>query len=120
MGSSKLLPVSLKKEVTVVDRTEADTYVKIYIKETDEELCERLRKLFKELGRLPKKEDMPGAYYVKKRLGPWPRALEKAGLKPVSAKVEQKRERYKEKKRRIKEIGEINKSVSQIQKETGR
>ena len=60
------------------------------MKETDEELLKRLKNLAEELGRLPKKEDVPGAYYIKQRLGPWPRIMEKAGLKPVSASLELK------------------------------
>ena len=36
-----------------------------------------------ELGRLPKKSDFDSetVCFIKQKLGPWPRALEKAGLK---------------------------------------
>lgn len=46
-----------------------------------EQLCRK----FKETGRLPKKEDFDDKTRsrIKSFLGPWPRALEKAGLKPV-------------------------------------
>lgn len=46
-----------------------------------EQLCAKE----KELGRLPKKEDFDDKTRsrIKAFLGPWPRALEKAGLKPV-------------------------------------
>ncbi|MGN1118104.1 MAG: homing endonuclease associated repeat-containing protein [Acutalibacteraceae bacterium] len=46
-----------------------------------EQLCTKE----KELGRLPKKEDFDDKTRsrIKAFLGPWPRALEKAGLKPV-------------------------------------
>lgn len=39
-----------------------------------------------ELGRLPKKQDFEATLVsrIKASLGPWPRALEKAGLKEVS------------------------------------
>lgn len=39
-----------------------------------------------ELKRLPKKQDFEAALVsrIKFSLGPWPRAIEKAGLKPVS------------------------------------
>lgn len=49
-----------------------------------EQLCKRQR----ELGRLPKKEDFDDRTRsrIKAFLGPWPRALEKAGLKPFKAK----------------------------------
>lgn len=45
-----------------------------------------LQKKQAELGRLPKKSDFePGKIgFIKSILGPWPRALEAAGLKPVS------------------------------------
>ncbi len=44
---------------------------------------ERLREKQRELGRLPKKEDFDDASRsrIKAFLGPWPRALEAAGLK---------------------------------------
>ncbi|MCD8004462.1 MAG: hypothetical protein LUE91_02225 [Oscillospiraceae bacterium] len=40
---------------------------------------------YSQLGRLPKKEDFdqPTHSRIKAYLGPWPRALEAAGLKPV-------------------------------------
>ena len=46
----------------------------------------RLREKYEELGRLPHKVDFDDLSRVKIKaaLGPWPRALEKAGLKPVS------------------------------------
>jgi len=42
----------------------------------------------KEVGRLPKKDDFDEATRsrIKAYLGPWPRALENAGLKPVRKK----------------------------------
>ncbi len=45
---------------------------------------ELLQEKYKELGRLPKKEDFDDATRsrIKAFLGPWPRALEAAGLKP--------------------------------------
>ncbi len=46
---------------------------------------EQLRRKQEQLGRLPKKEDFdqPTHSRIKAYLGPWPRALEAAGLKPV-------------------------------------
>lgn len=40
----------------------------------------------KELGRLPKRSDFPPetVCFIKQKLGPFPRALEQAGLKPVT------------------------------------
>lgn len=49
---------------------------------------ELLRQKSKELGRLPKKDDFaePDRSRIKAFLGPWPRALEAAGLKAVKQK----------------------------------
>lgn len=49
---------------------------------------ELLREKHRQLGRLPKKSDFENNQIVliKAVLGPWPRALEKAGLKPVPPK----------------------------------
>ena len=46
-----------------------------------------------EVGRLPKKDDFDEATRsrIKAYLGPWPRALECAGLKPVKAKIEKEK-----------------------------
>lgn len=56
-----------------------------YILENDVEAIRLLTEKSNELKRLPKKQDfevgLVGA--IKARLGPWPRALEKAGLKKV-------------------------------------
>ena len=53
---------------------------------------EQLREKNKELGRLPKKDDFdePTRSRIKAFLGPWPRALEAAGLKEVKAKQKMK------------------------------
>lgn len=57
-----------------------------YILESEAEAIRLLTEKAEELGRLPHKRDfpknMPGA--IKAELGPWSRALEKAGLKKVS------------------------------------
>lgn len=51
---------------------------------------ELLRQKGKELGRLPHKDDFdePTRSRIKAFLGPWPRALEAAGLKEVKVKPE--------------------------------
>ena len=55
-------------------------------------LTERAR----DLGRLPKKSDFePDTVIdIKRTLGPWPRALEIAGLKPVSGQKKKCRKFY--------------------------
>ena len=47
-----------------------------------------LRKKYAELGRLPTKKDFDdvACSQIKAFLGPWPRALESAGLKPPKEK----------------------------------
>lgn len=52
-------------------------------KASDEELLRYVQDMAHTLGYLPKKTDVPGCCYIKQRLGPWPRVLEKAGLKQV-------------------------------------
>lgn len=61
---------------------------------------ELLRQKAAELGRLPKKDDFdePTRSRIKAFLGPWPRALEAAGLKeakPLPQKNKKHKKRYK-------------------------
>lgn len=61
---------------------------------------ELLQQKAKELGRTPKKDDFdePTRSRIKAFLGPWPRALESAGLKqakPVMPKVRKPKKRNK-------------------------
>lgn len=58
---------------------------------------ELLREKHKELGRLPRKDDFdePTRSRIKAFLGPWPRALEKAGLKVPRAVPEKSKKRKK-------------------------
>ncbi len=60
-----------------------------------------LRQKQEELGRLPKKEDFLAEEIsrIKSRLGPWPRALEEAGLKEKRklSSAARKKRRSKEK-----------------------
>lgn len=51
---------------------------------TDEEVLDLLRKYAAQLDHPPAKYEVPDADYFRKRFGPWPRVLEKAGLKPFS------------------------------------
>ena len=58
---------------------------------------EQLQKKFKELGRLPKKDDFDVVTLsrIKAFLGPWPRALEAAGLKEAKPVDEKKKNKKK-------------------------
>ena len=62
---------------------------------------ELLRQKYNELGRLPKKDDFDEVTRsrIKAFLGPWPRALETAGLKEAKAVPEKPKKRNK---RRVK------------------
>lgn len=67
----------------------------------DKKQCvSRLQQAAAELGRLPHKADLPleEMIAIKQQLGPWPRALEAAGLKPVSKrkKVQMRLQKQKE------------------------
>ncbi len=61
---------------------------------------EQLITRYSELGRIPKKDDFDDAARsrIKASLGPWPRALEAAGLVPVSEKRQSKRKKKKRSK----------------------
>lgn len=58
---------------------------------------ELLRQKYMELGRLPKKDDFDEATRsrIKAFLGPWPRALESAGLKETKIPVPKSKKRKK-------------------------
>lgn len=71
---------------------ELDFIVLKYKSKTDEELLKLIRDITKELGRPPKKEDVPAYYYLKQRFGPWPRMLERAGVKEVSPTYQRRKQ----------------------------
>lgn len=48
---------------------------------SDAELLNIVKEKAEELGRVPKKHEVLGFVLIKSRFGPWPRVLEKAGLK---------------------------------------
>lgn len=82
---------------------------------SEEKKCwaaELLKRKAEELGRLPKKDDFdePTRSRIKAYLGPWPRALEAAGLK------EAKPVPVKSKKRKRATIRSKNQTVSARQK----
>ena len=60
---------------------------------------ELLRQKHNELGRLPRKDDFdePTRSRIKAFLGPWPRALEAAGLKEAKVQPEKPKKRKKKK-----------------------
>ncbi|MBR4881904.1 MAG: hypothetical protein IKU19_08210 [Clostridia bacterium] len=69
---------------------------------------ELLKNKFTELGRLPKRADFADndVCLIKQKLGPWPRALEAAGLKepPEVSRIEKNRAKRARAKERKKEL----------------
>ena len=70
---------------------------------TEEKKCwavELLKEKHKELGRLPHKDDFDEVTRsrIKAFLGPWPRALEAAGLKQAKESVPKKKKKRRNKK----------------------
>lgn len=61
------------------------SWMHTYEKMSDEEIYQMIRDKASELGKIPSKADIPGAGFLKIRFGPWPRLLEAAGVKEVSA-----------------------------------
>ena len=53
---------------------------------SDDELLDMVKEKAEELGRAPKKHEVLGFVLIKSRFGPWPRVLEKAGLKNPKVK----------------------------------
>ena len=76
---------NIADDLQMLQEKEAE-FAKLHKSDTDEELIAYLVKCSKELGRCPKKEDVVGHTYLKQRIGPWPRILERAGLKEKSQK----------------------------------
>lgn len=61
-------------------------FANIHESDSDDELVEYIRVCAEKLGKCPQKNEVIGHTYLKKRLGPWPRILERAGLKEKSQK----------------------------------
>ena len=77
---------------------------------SDAELLQLVRDFTMEYGREPMRKDVLYDRELKKRFGPWPRMLEKAGTRPVSENYledkkrrREKRERHKEYRRQLRE-----------------
>lgn len=74
--------------------------IEIYARMTDEEIFQFVRNTAEELGHMPTKADLMCPWYLKERFGPWPRFLEKAGVKEVSERRKKKIEEQEQKKKR--------------------
>ena len=69
----------------------------------DAELLQLVRDFTMEYGREPMRKDVLYDRELKKRFGPWPRMLEKAGTRPVSENYLEDKKRRREKRERHKE-----------------
>ena len=65
---------------------------------TDNDLIEYLKICAESLKRPPKRQEVVGFMLIKSRLGPWPRVLEKAGIKEKSQKQALKANKNRKKK----------------------
>lgn len=76
----------------------------MYDKLTKEDCINIIHVKFQELNRYPKKSDCSEheVAMIKSYFGPWPRALECAGIKDISEKRQQHLEKIKQKKIRAK------------------
>jgi len=93
-------------------------FARTHKSDTEEELIAYLVKCSEELGRCPKKEEIIGHTYLKQRLGPWPRILERAGLKEKSQKRTQKEQKmnWTENSKSVINHGSINHHKKQAEK----
>ena len=74
--------------------------IEIYERMTDEEIFQFVQSTAEELGHVPTKSDLMCPWYLKERFGPWPRFMEKAGVKQVSERRKKKLEELEKKKNR--------------------
>ncbi len=84
-------------------------FAQLHAGDSDEALLAYVREVAAQLGRTPNKAEVVGFTCIKGRLGPWPRVLEKAGLKEVSTNrktMRQKRREAKIKRKRLKKAAE--------------
>lgn len=78
-----MMMMDLKRELPWLDEEER-ARCRRYEDMSDEEVLGLLRIYAAQLDHLPAKYEIPDADYFRKRFGPWPRVLEKAGLKAPS------------------------------------
>jgi hypothetical protein len=70
---------NIADNLQTLQKQEAE-FARTHKRDTDDELIAYLVKCSEELGRCPKKEDVIGHTYLKQRLAPRSRILERAGL----------------------------------------
>ncbi len=82
--------VNMNNKVHSFPSAEEEEFAYLHQNDTDQALLTYVRAVAEQLGEIPKVKDVVGYYFIKKRLGPWPRVLEKAGLKQKSKRREEK------------------------------
>lgn len=74
-----------------------------------------------QLGRLPKRSDFSGSEvcFIKQKLGPFPRALEKAGLKEAQkiSSAEKSRMKRRQRKKELKKLSAAKDAFSENEQE---
>ena len=63
-----------------------------YTRMSDEELLQLIRDFVAENGRVPERKDLIYDVVIKQRFGPWGRAMERAGVRPVAQKYLEKKD----------------------------
>ena len=63
-----------------------------YYQMSDEELLQLIRDFVAENGRVPERKDLIYDVVIKQRFGPWGRAMERAGVRPVAQKYLEKKD----------------------------
>ena len=93
-----MMMMDLKRELPWLDAQEMARCEK-YEEMSDEAMLQLLRTHAAGLDHVPAKHEIPDADYYRKRFGPWPRVLEKAGLKPPSPTKLRRQEANRQKRR---------------------
>lgn len=85
---------------------------KEFKKMSDEQLLKLIAWQVNRLGHLPAKYEAECVRYLKNRFGPWPRLLERAGVKPVSqTKLNRQYAAQRRRKRLLKRVAGSTQSV---------
>ena len=87
MSEENILLREKNRGLNMERRIIEDKFTQEHQKDSDSELLDIVRKRAEELGRTPKKHEVIGFVCIKMRFGPWPRVLEKAGLKAPRIKT---------------------------------
>ncbi len=89
--------------------------------EKKQKAIDMLNKRFTELGRLPKRSDFDPSKvcFIKQKLGPWPRALEEAGLKekPLVSSKEKSKLKRQRRKEMLRSIKKSERQTKKLQEE---